>query len=81
MKKSKTADAMFDEMNFTKSESKLFITYSKELDDENGIDRDISFHILERIYTSYFAIAYSKGVNPKEHLAIHQKLIELGWID
>lgn len=75
------ANKMFEELNFTKRESKLYITYIKKTEDDYGFDREITFHILEKVYASYFAAGYSKGVDPNEHLAIHQQLKELGWLN
>lgn len=73
------ADNMFKELGYVKSET----------DDINSIVyeykvRKVSFEIIfDKFNKEYCSQQYEElvTITPKEHLAIHEKMKELGWIE
>lgn len=68
-----TADDMFKELGFEKtSGGEKSTVYSHGI---HALIFDDKFHFEKRGYI------YHGSVTPQLHLAIHQKMIELGWIE
>ena len=75
-----TADSMFEELGYEKKSNVkgILLTY------RNNADIIIDFDLIEKSYAVYYYegdnLIYTE-INTQLHLAIHQKLIELGWIE
>ena len=73
-----TADDMFEALGFEKSEPLAHIIKYQHKND--GYIFNIYFNMSKQIYSFEDNNKRIMGVNGDEHLAIHQKLIELGWL-
>jgi len=71
-----TADDMFEKLRFEKTMNDLFIWFE-------SFEWDFTYIIEFDTVGKLVNIKDQNGdvcLSPEEHLAIHQKMIELGWI-
>ena len=71
-KQSKTADEMFEDIKYLKKENEFNISY---LYDDNDLKKMITFHLKLR------KVSNTWNLNVGELKAIHQKALELEWLD
>ena len=65
-----SADSMFEELGFSKSTNSAYAKYHKH---------NIKITFVD--YNGKMVLGVPAIVTPQLHQAIHQKLIELGWIE
>lgn len=68
------ADKMFKKMGFKKKEDDTWVNYYNDF-------TEVVFNKEVKMYTFHQSngdIVYANGIN---HLAIHEKMKELGWLD
>ena len=76
-----TADDMFEKLRFEKTMNDLFIWFENFEWDFTYIIEFDTVGKLVNIKNKHAYIANGDVcLSPEEHLAIHQKMIELGWI-
>lgn len=85
--KEKTADELFKELGYKKSEDKYNIDYNKiySLTNGNKIREQMRFYNLDKcVHLEYFNFDYGitteKFLNIQELQAINKKCQELGWV-
>ena len=74
-----SADSMFEELGYEKTQPLAHLVRYTHLID--GYIININFNLSKQVYYCDNKNGVACGILKDEHQAIHQKLIELGWIE